>query len=297
MDMVLASYMLMFTAFLGIDFGLFSSSDSKDAETPNDHPLYNAADYTKEYQGTAGADGFTADGESNLAWFMEGGNDTLDGSDGMDYAEGGAGDDHMMLRGGADIALGGDGNDNIDSGIGFDLVSGGAGNDTLDGNGGEDTLYGDAGNDTLEGGSESDLLYGGSGDDVISGLATGISTSDSSDVIDGLDTLSGGAGDDHLLLGAGDTGIGGEGNDHFEVDHTRPEFDQYSKIADFGAGDSIEIHHDTELDAHGQAIAPTVTIAPNDANTAGIISFNGKVVAEVTGGQTLTADQIKLVAV
>lgn len=296
MDMVTASYMLMFVSFLGLDLGLFSSNDGDDAIVPQDHPPYNAADYTDEIDGTEGDDTYISPAEADLAWFLNAGNDTLDGSDGDDYAEGGAGDDHIMMRGGADVALGGEGDDNIDTGIGYDLATGGTGNDTLDGNGGEDTLYGDDGDDMLEGGGESDLLFGGNGDDVLSGLATGISASDSSNVIDGRDTLSGGAGDDHLLLGGGDTGIGGEGNDLFAVDNTRTDIEEYSRISDFGAGDSLEIHHEPEFDGAGNPIAPTVTITPNEANTAGIISFNGRIVAEVTGGQTLTADQIKLVA-
>lgn len=297
MDMVTASYMMMFMSFLGLDVGLFSASNDEDRPPVEEHPLYDEADYSTEIQGTEGADDLDAGAESDLAWFLNAGNDTLDGSDGGDYVEGGAGDDDMMMRGGDDIALGGDGADSIDTGIGFDLASGDAGNDALDGNGGEDTLYGGEGDDTLEGGSQSDLLFGGNGDDVLSGLATGISSSDSSDVIDGLDTLSGGAGDDQLLLGAGDTGIGGEGNDLFAVDNTRTDFEEYSRISDFGAGDSLEIHHEPEIDAAGQPIAPTITITPNEANTAGIISFNGHIVAEVTGGQALTADQIRLVAV
>ena len=297
MDMVTASYLMMFMGFLGLDIGLFDRNTEDDAAPVDEHPLYDEADYSAEVQGTAAADDLDAGAESDLAWFLNAGNDTLDGSDGGDYAEGGAGDDHIMMRGGNDIALGGDGADTIDTGIGFDLASGDAGNDVLDGNGGEDTLYGGIGDDTLEGGSQSDMLFGGEGADVLSGLATGITASDSSTVIDGLDTLSGGAGDDELLLGAGDTGIGGAGNDLFAIDNTRTDFEEYSRISDFGAGDSLEIHHDPDLDAAGTPIAPTITITANEANTAGIIRFNGRIVAEVTGGQALTADQIRLVAV
>ncbi len=80
-----------------------------------------------EIQGTEGDDTLTAEEETDLAWFLNGGNDDLDGSDGADYAEGGAGDDSITMRDGNDIVLGGEGDDNIDTGTGFDLGYGGAG--------------------------------------------------------------------------------------------------------------------------------------------------------------------------
>ena len=37
--------------------------------------------------------------------------------------------------------------------------------------------------------------------------------------VDGFDTLAGGAGNDSLMLGLGDRGIGGEGDDLFQIDN------------------------------------------------------------------------------
>ncbi len=73
--------------------------------------------------------------------------------------------------------------------------------------------------------------------------------------IDGTDSLSGGDGDDTLLLGPGDFGAGGAGDDLFQIDHTREDLSNVSHVTDFNAGDSIEIHHIALMDANGQTVA------------------------------------------
>ncbi|MBI1840204.1 MAG: N-acetylmuramoyl-L-alanine amidase, partial [Verrucomicrobia bacterium] len=163
------------------------------------------------------------------------------------YAEGGANDDLIDLRGVRSTATisGGSGNDTIyasrgggvyngddgqdvivghaDEDDGYagakDTINGGAGDDTLTGNGGDDLidggtgndiLYGNAGKDTLTGGDGNDTLHGGDDKDTLNGNA-------GSDVLygeDGNDTLSGGDGDDVLYGGDGaDALIGNAGDD------------------------------------------------------------------------------------
>ncbi|HEX9857023.1 MAG TPA: hypothetical protein VGA75_01615 [Paracoccaceae bacterium] len=307
MDLYLASYLLLFATFLGVDLGVFSSSEKSDddddeddeAESSNRYLLYDPSHYGREVHGTEGHDTLSAaEAEEDLAWFLSGGSDLLIASDGSDRAEGGAGNDDLRMRGGDDIALGGDGDDDIDGGIGFDQLDGQSGNDMLDGNGGQDTLHGGAGNDTVLGGSGADLLHGGAGDDVLSGLAQGLSTGQHATTSDGADTLYGGEGDDTLLLGPGDIGTGGAGNDLFQLDHRRDDLDEVSQITDFTEDDMLEIHYETQRDADGNPVDPTITVETSETGDGGIIGrilFNGTLLAEVTGEQPLTADLILLV--
>lgn len=314
MDPTIAPFVLLFLTTLGIDLGLFTKDDSDAdaapaAETPVDAPPvdetpvdedvavageFNAALYSDVVTGTEGDDALNAGDEEALAWFLNGGNDSLDGSDGSDYVEGGAGDDSITLRDGRDLAYGGEGDDSIDSGIGFDTVYGGAGDDTLTGNGGNDILYGEDDNDLLNGGSGTDLLFGGAGDDVLNGLAAGLSTADGSTVIDGVDTLVGGDGNDRLLLGPGDVGVGGAGDDEFVIDHNRTDLTEVAQVNDYTAGDSVEITYQPVRDALGAEILPVISLMQNADNTGTLVLFNDMTIANVIGGQNLTVSQITL---
>ena len=139
-------YAALFLALLAGELGLTSraSAPETDTEDPSDpedpgSDLYDPDRYADELSGTEGDDD-RADEGRDLAWFLQGGNDTLEATEGNDFADGGSGNDLVMLREGDDIALGQDGADTIDAGIGQDLVHGGSGDDLLSGNGGTDTL-------------------------------------------------------------------------------------------------------------------------------------------------------------
>ena len=168
-------------------------------------------------------------------------NDTLYGSNGDDYLDGG-----FAGFGGAfgyDSLAGGDGNDTLRGGDGADTLDGDAGKDfvtyagssavTVDlangtasggyaqgdvirdiegviGSGGDDSLHGSSGNDTLDGGTGiytnggNDYLDGRGGDDVLIGRA-------------GEDSLHGNGGDDSLEGGPDNDFLhGGDGNDVFD---------------------------------------------------------------------------------
>ncbi|NTV37917.1 MAG: calcium-binding protein, partial [Anaerolineales bacterium] len=73
---------------------------------------------------------------------------------------------------------------------GNDVLNGGAGGDLLCGGNGSDTLNGGAGNDTLDGGADDDTLNGGSGNDILRGM-------------NGTDSLTGGTGADRFSGGLG----------------------------------------------------------------------------------------------
>jgi len=315
MDPVLAPLALLFFATLGFDLGLFTKdSTSEDAaptdasvDTPIDDstgtaPLaepgaFDEALYSNVVTGTEGDDSLSAGGERALAWFLNGGNDTLDGSSGNDYAEGGAGSDTMALRDGRDLAYGGEGDDRIDAGIGFDTVYGGMGDDTLTGNGGDDNLYGEENNDVLSGGTGADLVFGGAGDDVLYGLSNGLSSEAGSNVIDGVDTLVGGDGADRLILGPGDVGVGGAGDDAFVLDHSRTDLTDVTRVSDYATGDSLEISYQPQYDTLGAEILPVITLMQNSDNSGTLVLFNDMTIANVIGGQNLMVDQIALMPI
>lgn len=183
----------------------------------------------------------------------EGSDILLLGSD-DDHIAAGGGADTVVASGGDDVVLGGDGQDVLFGGNGEDSMTGGDyhdilfgedGADLLHGDTGKDALFGGDGDDTLEGGDWSDVLIGGDGDDSLSGgngndELSGVNLSrdltvdeirrfrdeddpaPSEDLYlsaeaDGADTLDGGDGDDMLMLGKGDTGNGGEGEDSFAL--------------------------------------------------------------------------------
>ena len=109
----------------------------------------------------------------------------IEGSDGRDTADAGAGED---------LIFGSSGRDNLDGGDGFDVLVGETWADTLTGGEGSDVVLGGAGADSLDGGADNDNVVGGSGDDLVSG-------GDGDDVVTGMsgaDTLNGGDGSDYV---------------------------------------------------------------------------------------------------
>ncbi len=112
------------------------------------------------------------------------GNNTLNGTAGVDYLFGYLGDD---------------------------TLNGLAGNDRIYGGGGKDKIDGGAGNDVLYGGEGADKIRGGAGDDTIytnGGLLGGFSNGDNS-----IDIVDAGAGNDVVNLDVKDVALGGQGKD------------------------------------------------------------------------------------
>lgn len=90
------------------------------------------------------------------------GNETLNGTEGVDMIFGLSGRNIINGLGGNDLLCGGNG---------VDTINGGAGNDFIDGQHGDDVLIGGPDNDTLRGGLGIDTLTGDSGADNFSGGA------------------------------------------------------------------------------------------------------------------------------
>lgn len=145
----------------------------------------------------------------------------VDGADGDDKIETGAGRDTLYGGSGNDRLYSGAGNDSLDGGTGDDRLYGEQGNDKLFGGEGKDRLYGGEGNDSLDGGNGDDRLYGDAGNDLIHGGKGNddISGGDGNDTIytdEGDDTVTGGDGNDQIYAGSGDSRLdGGRGNDTF----------------------------------------------------------------------------------
>jgi Ca2+-binding RTX toxin-like protein len=120
-------------------------------------------------------------------------NDTLLGTNGVNFISAGAGNDVIDGRGGDDMLIGGAGDDTIFGGLGNDSITGDDGSDTIDGGAGDDYIVGGTtAHDTLIGGDGNDRIFasfdgaaiqGGAGDDIIT-------------VIGGSNVIDGGLGQD-----------------------------------------------------------------------------------------------------
>lgn len=309
MDVAILANLFLFLAALGINLA-GGGEDDTEAEA---EPLYNAADYAGRVDGTAADDTASAEAD-NQAWFLYGGDDSLTGSDGADYAELGDGDDGAAMGAGNDIVVAGDGDDTAAGGAGDDRLFGDAGNDSLSGDAGNDALAGGSGDDSLWGldgadtlaggdgadlllgGDDADLLFGGAGDDTLSGFAVGASGEASLTAIDGVDSLSGGDGNDLLILGRGDIAIGGAGDDRFVLDLRWADGTEVATIDDYAfASDQIELHYTPRFDSSGAEIPPNVTVAQAEDGSFSVIQLNGESVARVNGSHAVGVGEVVLV--
>lgn len=91
------------------------------------------------------------------AVYLDGSDDTFNGTNDLDEVYGYGGNDKLYGFGG---------NDHIDGGSGDDLIKGGLGNDILKGSSGNDRIYGESGHDVISGGLGYDVMSGGTGRDT-----------------------------------------------------------------------------------------------------------------------------------
>lgn len=190
--------------------------------------------------GTAGDD-YVNGGSMNDILSGGGGDDTIFAADGDDTLNGDSGDDDLQ---------GWNGNDTLNGGTGRDVLNGHSGNDLLIGDEGDDQIFGGDGNDIVRGEEGADYIEGGDGDDVLLGGYFGDHVgqpSDQSDIIRaglGSDVLRGGDGDDQLYGEGGDDNIRGDlGNDLLDggagVDLVSYRYDpmgEFGRTYDHGSG-------------------------------------------------------------
>ena len=196
-----------------------------------------------EVRGNEGNDSITVNGRLPSSLFGNEGDDTIIGSAGPDYIEGGIGSDNLNAREGEDTIYasapgvadtagntiqGGRSNDEIFGSSFKDTIFGGEANDTIFafagdddifGGQGADTIFAGDGNDVIRAGESNDEVYGQNGNDTIIGglgfdLLFGGNGNDIMTGGDGQDTLNGGAGSD-TLSGNNNNDVlnGGAGND------------------------------------------------------------------------------------
>ena len=98
-----------------------------------------------------------------FSFYVYGGDhsDTIYGTVGRDFIDGGFESDEIYTGDGADYVTGGPGSDLIDSGEGAAELFGGYGNDVIVGRGGDDWIEGGPGDDEIYAGLGSDTVYGG----------------------------------------------------------------------------------------------------------------------------------------
>lgn len=245
----------------------------------------------------------------NTGLLLEGDNsvDSLEGSYGPDLLSGEGADDTLYGSFGLDVLLGSDDDDYMHGGADADLMSGGDGDDSLHGGHGNDILMGDGGEDTLRGADGDDTLIGA---DVLSrdlemedfteeGALADLEISEPA--VEEADVLNGGYGDDYLLLGEGDIGIGGRGDDVFEIGYWVE--DNAPVIEDFNVIDdviSIIIPEDDD-----SPVIEVDIIEPGDMNDDGeivplgetVVTANGQVMVRIVGAHDgLDAESIVTVS-
>lgn len=191
-------------------------------------------------------------------------NTTITGNSSDNILQGGDGDDALLLANG--------------QGIYYQVGS----------NGGEDMAFGGDGNDTLEG--QGGLYDPSAWDDEGNWLEAQLANQ--------ADTLIGGAGDDVFLSYNGNELTGGEGADIFGIAHETPEHTENlafapTVITDFDpAEDSIAVQVGP---IYGWSTYETVSVEVWEDGTGADILLDGAIVAQVHGGQSLSADQIQQV--
>lgn len=152
------------------------------------------------------------------------GDDTITASSSTEIlADGGEGDDHIILFGGPNEVYGDIGADLLYSGNDDDQIFGGPGDDDIFVSGGPDIIDAGEGNDYILGGNLGDVVLGGPGaDHIIGGFgADHIDGGEGDDTIlgyGGADLIKGGPGDDDIdALGFGGSTIeGNAGDDHID---------------------------------------------------------------------------------
>ena len=282
---------LMLLALLVLHLELSGEDDLTDTENVDEEigPTYEPDGFLDIFDGTEDDDSAIAvDGAPATFYDLKAGNDSLETTEGADLAYGGSGDDVLAMMGGDDQASGGSGNDAIFGGTGNDALWGDDGDDRLDGSRGADSLFGGDGNDQIAGGADDDVIFGGAGDDILSGDL--ISSSDN--IGRGNDVLDGGAGDDLLMLGDGDIGTGGEGDDQFRVyDQTDPD-DPAAHITDFDVEhDRLEVEYAPE---DRTAPPPEVGVSYDADNDLTRVTLGGSEVATMAGNIPLNAENVIL---
>ncbi len=210
---------LMAGLAVGAMVGAFDSNES-DEDSATNGALVEGDEEENTLIGTSGHDLLSGMGDS----------DDLTGKDGNDILLGGEGDDLLKGRAGIDFLEGGDGNDDLRGGQDGDLLFGLGGDDTLMGGEGDDVLVG--ANISNRDSTVDDFLFDG-GDPTLPTQAYQAPEESEANM------LFGEEGNDTLILGEGDTGTGGQGDDWFQIAEWVNDENNVPHVTDFDEEDDV----------------------------------------------------------
>ncbi|MEW9918280.1 calcium-binding protein [Marimonas sp. MJW-29] len=233
---------LLIPALLGFGLGIDFLTSLDDDEEDDEDAIANGpvditlADDVFGFEGTGAKEHVTGNaldnrlsgGEDNDKLSGLAGNDTLDAGDGNDrifagvgndIASGGAGDDRIFLQDGDDRYIPQDGSDDD---AGDDLIRGGAGNDLITDTQGSNRIFGDPGHDRII---------------TVDGLNTDGTVDPDAPYTP--DEVHAGYGNDTIVADAGDTLIGGEGEDTFVIATLSGSEGSPAVMLDFDPGEDL----------------------------------------------------------
>lgn len=259
---------------------MLMDGDGDDSGDLEDLPI--PEDEQDSFTGTSDADDLRG-GDADETFFGLNGQDTVFGNGGNDTVYGGSGDDLLGGDIGDDKINGEDGHDTLQGWLGNDTLNGGTGFDELRGDEGDDLLNGGDGEDYLSGGEGLDTLNGGDGPDRLLDFDIPFSDGPNPSVMDG------GAGNDVLLFDGGSTVTGGDGADELRLYDNLAE-GNVTVITDFDPSeDSLHLSLDVTAADGGD-----LTLVDRGAGTPFDLFYGDTLVAEITGPQDLSLDDIEL---
>jgi Ca2+-binding RTX toxin-like protein len=114
---------------------------------------------------------------------------------------------------------------------------------------------------------------------------------------DGIDILNGGEGNDRLLMGRGDSALGGAGNDVFEMDTRWTDGAGQFVVEDLQRGqDRLELTYTPVYDpVTGVETLPTLAVSLAPGGESSLITLNGVTIATINGVKDLALSDLQLV--
>ena len=137
-------------------------------ETPFSNNLIDASELAVDVIGKIGDDSLNGSSGIDKA-FLNDGNDVFYGFGGDDIIYGNKGNDILYGNTGSDTIFAGKNNDSVYGGKGSDNIYGNAGDDKIYGNLGDDAIFAGQGDDIIYAGQGNDFIYGNKGNDLLWG--------------------------------------------------------------------------------------------------------------------------------
>lgn len=298
--MILAFYTLL--TVVGTGFLVDALVNDDDNDSPSEEETVSAdSEKISAEQTPNGLDLVGKDGNDTLTG--DNGPDVITDDLGADEIDALGGDDEVISGADADTVFGGDGDDKILGGAGEDLILGQEGDDKLRGNQDIDIILGGEGSDTLLGDDGDDLLLAAeiTDEEALKSNENGLSI-DGPTIYDNFTTFEepqaspdladGGRGNDNIVLGAEDSGKGGEGFDEFIIGDWIAEGDGPAIVTDFNPFEDVVVYLHNEVEQPN----PTMTVeTDNDGNA--LLLADGELVSIIeNSGAFFTPSLVNLIS-